>query len=336
MGADALVLLRSTLPPTDDPDVDRLLALLAAAAGTSAVELALPPGDLGERRVYHRGDVGDPAVELRLDVAGHGPALLRLPPTATPAPGLGPLAEFAVERSLLAFRLHQQAVLLRGALDTTTSAVLLFDPAGDIVYANPPADRLLSRQTEDGLVVKRPGAGPIPLFTLLCTLVEGIASNDGDCPSWLGTVALSDGSVLACELLQVRANGDGLCSGVLALIQNVTALPDRCRDALAASCRFSPREEEMVRLLQEGQTSARIAERLRISPHTVRDHLRAIYRKTGTTSRRALLALLQSTTLAPPLPPSRGARGTGPQRVRERSRPGRGDGPGKAGRSELS
>ncbi len=58
-----------------------------------------------------------------------------------------------------------------------------------------------------------------------------------------------------------------------------------------------------MRLLQEGLTAGDMAERLRISPHTVRDHLRHLYRKTGTSSRRALLGLLQSATLAPPVFP---------------------------------
>jgi DNA-binding CsgD family transcriptional regulator/PAS domain-containing protein len=294
---DPLLLLRPCYPAPDDPDIQRLLELLSAAIGTAAVELELRSEGAAEVLCFRKGRAATEAIELELDAPGLDAATLRLAPGSQVNPALRELATFALEKVLLALRMRRRAVLLREVLDSTTNAVLLFDLSGDIVYANPPGDRLLSRQTEDGLVVRRP---PIPLLNLLCYLIERIVASGPNCPSWLGTMALSDGSVLVCELMQVQAR-DGAASGVLAILQTVTALPDRCRGALAASYNFSPREEDVVRLLQEGLTTSELGERLRISPHTVRDHLRHLYRKTGTSSRRELLSLLQSATLAPPI-----------------------------------
>jgi DNA-binding CsgD family transcriptional regulator len=87
----------------------------------------------------------------------------------------------------------------------------------------------------------------------------------------------------------------------MAILQTVDALPNRYLDAFTASYKLSPREEDVMRLLQEGLTAACIADRLGISLHTVRDHLKHLYRKTATGSRSELLNLLASTTLAPPV-----------------------------------
>lgn len=305
MGAAPLVLLQPSCPPDDDPDLQRLLAALAAGLGVPALRLELRLEGEPSGRIFRFGPHLEDATVLGLEVQGPELAALHLPAgTGIPA-GIAALAALAVEQALVAFDLHRQALLLRGALDTTTSAVLLFQSSGDIIYANPPADRLLSRQTEDALVVEQPGARPTPLFDMLCSLVERIAASGNSTASWLGSLALSDGSVLACELLQLRAGRELGQSGVLAILQTVTALPDRCLDALVASYGFSPREEEVARLLWEGLTANDIAERLSLSPHTIRDHLRGMYRKTGTSSRRDLLGLLQRATLAPPLDPSR-------------------------------
>ena len=42
---------------------------------------------------------------------------------------------------------------------------------------------------------------------------------------------------------------------------------------------LTPREREVVRLLSEGCTYARIADRLGISEHTVTSHIKNVYRK---------------------------------------------------------
>lgn len=55
---------------------------------------------------------------------------------------------------------------------------------------------------------------------------------------------------------------------------------------------LSPREEEVVRLVQRGLSNREIAEQLTISPNTVKTHLRAIFDKSGFRTRVALIATL--------------------------------------------
>lgn len=54
---------------------------------------------------------------------------------------------------------------------------------------------------------------------------------------------------------------------------------------------LTPREAEVLELLQEGSTNAQIAQRLSIGIETVRTHARNIYRKLGIASRRELARL---------------------------------------------
>ena len=54
----------------------------------------------------------------------------------------------------------------------------------------------------------------------------------------------------------------------------------------------------MFELLEKGLTTGEIAETLGISPHTVRDHLKHLYRKTGTKGRSELLGLISRATRA--------------------------------------
>jgi len=51
---------------------------------------------------------------------------------------------------------------------------------------------------------------------------------------------------------------------------------------------LTPREVEVLRLLQEGRSNAQIAHALSVSVETVRSHARRIYKKLGVSSRRAL------------------------------------------------
>jgi DNA-binding NarL/FixJ family response regulator len=61
---------------------------------------------------------------------------------------------------------------------------------------------------------------------------------------------------------------------------------------------LTPREADVLELLQQGRTNAEIAHTLSIGIETVRTHARNIYRKLGITSRRDLASLSRSAAKA--------------------------------------
>jgi DNA-binding CsgD family transcriptional regulator len=89
-------------------------------------------------------------------------------------------------------------------------------------------------------------------------------------------------SLAACPLVGGR---------VAVVLQPATS--DQLLPAMAAWHEFTPRELDVLRLLQEGRPIKQIARRLQLSPHTVEGHLKLLYRKTGTNSQQELIAALR-------------------------------------------
>jgi DNA-binding NarL/FixJ family response regulator len=83
-------------------------------------------------------------------------------------------------------------------------------------------------------------------------------------------------------------NAIHLASRGLQVIPRATAGSDGGR--VAAGGLLSRREAEVLPLLQQGHSNARIALDLQVSVETVRTHARNIYRKLGVSSRRELAA----------------------------------------------
>jgi DNA-binding CsgD family transcriptional regulator len=67
------------------------------------------------------------------------------------------------------------------------------------------------------------------------------------------------------------------------------AHPARISPLLMSAYGLTEREQDVTRLVPQGESTAQIARRLVVSPHTVQQHLKSIFEKTGVRSRRDLV-----------------------------------------------
>jgi DNA-binding CsgD family transcriptional regulator/PAS domain-containing protein len=292
MGADHPIVLEPRCPAAEDPAVEEFLRLAKALTAAAWVELVLRPIGPAPAQTYLLGTRKQKSCELSLDVGVDFDATIRLGKVPRLEGDIANILTGSLKRILAHRYLLIEMNLLRGAMETTSNSVLIFDHEGRILFANPPADQLLSLQTEDELLARSNGHPKQPLFSLMCALVDHVSAGAGAAGSWKGVVELDEGRVLSCEVTRVEdADPEGL-KAVLVVLQPAESASEIRVQTFATNFGLSPREREVLYLLGRGLTTVAMAEELGISPHTVRDHLKNLYRKTGTKGRSELLGLI--------------------------------------------
>jgi DNA-binding CsgD family transcriptional regulator len=188
------------------------------------------------------------------------------------------------------------------ALDAIEEGVLVQDAGDNVVYANRAASELLGVDRED---LRGRSELPAPCE---CLSEAGEALDD---ESWPGPDALRTGRPQRPRVMGikrpdggvrwVRASARPIGRSVLTSLQDVTALRRAEEDAAALASRLSgnggsrgvlsPREHQVVELLAAGLTGEEVAERLGISPATVRVHIRNATGKLGASTRTQAVAI---------------------------------------------
>ena len=128
------------------------------------------------------------------------------------------------------------------------------------------------------------GAVPPVVLAVAARVVRRL---DGEGPpddEPLARVRANDGRWLVLHGTPLATTGP---SKVAVIVE--PASPDRILSLLMAVYELTPRERDITHLVLRGAPTTEIASALGITPQTVQQHLKSIFDKTGTRSRRALV-----------------------------------------------
>lgn len=201
-----------------------------------------------------------------------------------------PLFDNADKRFLLALAPHladgaRRALLIGEARDPEGSdapGLLILNDQWDVESSTPGVQRWLAALPDGDW-----DAGRLPSAVLsLASRVMRNARNPGQ----PGEVAVS--RVLSAGRTWVVLHGASLISDGARRVAIIVepAHPERIFPLLMSAYGLTERERDITRLILQGESTARIAQQLVVSAHTVQQHLKAIFDKTGVHSRRDLVA----------------------------------------------
>ncbi|GAA3007333.1 LuxR family transcriptional regulator BagY/FevT [Streptomyces fulvorobeus] len=190
-----------------------------------------------------------------------------------------------IARRLRSYAKHRPEPSLGGL---TGPGLLLFDTGGALISANDDARRYLEEMPAGPTSLTALGIR-IPLWVHGTAMrARAIAESGGGDTARIRMRSLT-GRWLVCHASCLRdADGRPGVSAVIierAPISDVTAL-------IVQAYELSERELEVTQCVARGLSTTGISEELHLSPHTVRDHIKAIFEKLGVSSRGELVGNL--------------------------------------------
>ena len=160
-------------------------------------------------------------------------------------------------------------------------AVVMIDGDRNLRPFNARATELFEREgLMSGLLAQRPSH---PLSVMIKGLLDS-----RDEPMKGTHVTFPSGSVYAIEPSERSSKGRD--RWLVLLIEPAIGDPNAPQQFDLTRWGFTPREEDIVRLLLAGESTHSITEKLGISENTVRTHLKKVFDKTAARSRTELMA----------------------------------------------
>jgi DNA-binding CsgD family transcriptional regulator len=186
----------------------------------------------------------------------------------------------AVRRGLIAEACESAADL------PEAPGVIELDESGDLIRASSSAEPLLAELSGSTVEagVRSASVHAVASATRTALAATGAAGSSA-LPSSAVKTPAGTWLVLHGGLLGAPRSGQ-----VAVFIQR--AHPTLVAPLLLKAYGLTPREQEVAQLTLRGATTTQAAQRLTISPHTVNDHLKSIFEKTGARTRGELSATL--------------------------------------------
>lgn len=163
--------------------------------------------------------------------------------------------------------------------------VLLLSPGLRVRGRTPGSDTYLA-----GLLPPKEGEAPVPaaVYNVAAQLLAREAGVDPHPPR--ARVHLADGLWLTLRAARIGDEEKEPAADREIAVTLEESTPAERLDVFCRAYGLSARETGLLGLLAEGSDSHALAGSLHLSEHTVQDHLKSVFAKTGTHSRRTLLA----------------------------------------------
>lgn len=176
-----------------------------------------------------------------------------------------------------------------GELASAGPVVLLLSPALDVQAQTPPTQRYLRLLVPPDSAAQAPV--PAGAYNVGAQLLAVEAGVDGNPPR--ARVHLGGGQWLT--LRAARMDAARPVSDRVVAVSIEAAAPAERVSLFARACGLSSRETELLGRVVAGASTRDVAGLMFVSEHTVQDHLKSIFTKTGTHTRRTLLARVLGT-----------------------------------------
>ncbi|MFE1287377.1 LuxR C-terminal-related transcriptional regulator [Streptomyces sp. NPDC058751] len=204
--------------------------------------------------------------------------------------------------------------------------LLLLDVGYQVLHRSPTAglwlDELLGG---DRAPLGERRTGLPPALCAVAAAVRAPAAAGGSFTSWAHTRTLGPARLHAWSLSEGHgrsraADRDGSTERegaadrerAVVAVAIESARPEERASFLVTAYGLTPRERTVTELVLRGHSTAEISRLTRVSPHTVQDHLKAVFDKTGVRSRRDLVATLFARHYRPALGQDTDASAAGP------------------------
>jgi DNA-binding CsgD family transcriptional regulator len=161
----------------------------------------------------------------------------------------------------------------------TGPVVLMLSPDLDVRAQTPETDRYLRALVPPDDERRPVPSGAYNVAAQLLAVEAGVDSH----PPW-ARVHLAGGAWLTLRAARI---GDAPADIAVTI---ETASPEERTEVFARASGLSAREAELLGHLVAGADTRHIAEQMFLSEHTVQDHLKSIFAKSGTRNRRTLIA----------------------------------------------
>lgn len=173
--------------------------------------------------------------------------------------------------------------------------LLLFDPSGRLLSVND--DALIHLDTlPEGPAVPSPQGIRVPAWIQATAMKARAVAQERDRGQARARVRNRAGRWLVCHASCLREADGGLGASAVVIEPAKTS---EIVPLIVDAYQLTDRETEVTQYIARGLPTGEIAARLHLSPHTVRDHIKAVFEKVGVSSRGELVGRLFTEYYAP-------------------------------------